>query len=173
MDISTGEFLTTQFRDSENFEKLLSEIARMRPAECILPPSLHGNSDLIDSLKPHTLVQEFAPEVSGIKEAGERLKSHFKVATLEGMGCEHLDFSVYSAWAALEYAQTTQMRDLTHINTLRTYSNSEFMILDSITLRNLEIIKNVRDEGDENSLYRTLNYTKTPMGSRILEKMAS
>jgi len=170
LDISTGEFLTTQFRDSETFEKLLSEISRMRPAECILPPSLCGNPELVDRLKSQTLVQEFAPEVSGIKEAREKLKTHFKVATLEGMGCENLDFAVYSAWAALEYAQTTQMRDLAHINTLRTYSNSEFMILDSITLRNLEIIKNVRDEGEGNSLYRTLNYTKTPMGSRILKK---
>jgi DNA mismatch repair protein MutS len=62
------------------------------------------------------------------------------------------------------------MRDLAHINNLRTYSNNEFMILDSVTLRNLEIVKNIRDEGDENSLYRILNSTKTPMGSRILRK---
>ncbi len=170
LDISTGEFLTTQFRDSESFEKLLSELARMRPSECILPSSLYGNSDLVDRLKAQTIVQEFAPDISGAKEAGEKLKTHFKVATLEGMGCENLDFAVYSAWAALEYAQTTQMRELTHINTLRTYSNSEFMILDSVTLRNLEIVKNVRDEGDGNSLYRTLNCTKTPMGSRTLKK---
>lgn len=170
LDISTGEFLTTQFRDSENFENLLSELARMRPAECILPPSLHGNSELVEKLKGQTIVQEFAPEISGSGEAGEKLKTHFKVATLEGMGCENLDFAVYSAWAALEYAQTTQMRDLAHINTLQTYSNSEFMILDSVTLRNLEIVKNVRDEGDENSLYRILNCTKTPMGSRTLKK---
>ncbi len=170
LDISTGEFLTTQFRDSESFEKLLSELARMRPSECILPPSLYRNSDFVGRLKDQTIVQEFAPEISGAGEAGERLKTHFKVATLEGMGCEKLDFAVYSAWAALEYAQTTQMRDLTHINTLRTYSNSEFMILDSVTLRNLEIVKNVRDEGDENSLYRILNCTKTPMGSRTLKK---
>ncbi len=170
LDISTGEFLTTQFRDSESFEKLLSELARMHPAECILPPSLYRNSDLASRLKDQTIVQEFAPEISGTGEAGERLKTHFKVATLEGMGCEKLDFAVYSAWAALEYAQTTQMRDLTHINTLRTYSNSEFMILDSVTLHNLEIVKNVRDDGDENSLYRILNCTKTPMGSRTLKK---
>lgn len=170
LDISTGEFLTTQFRDSESFEKLLSELARMRPSECILPPSLYGNPDLIERLRTQTIVQEFAPDISGAKEAGERLKTHFRVATLEGMGCENLDFAVYSAWAALEYAQTTQMRELTHINTLRTYSNSEFMILDSVTLRNLEIVKNVRDEGDENSLYRILNCTKTPMGSRNLKK---
>jgi len=170
LDISTGEFLTTQFKDSESFEKLLSETARMRPAECILPPPLYGNLELTGRLKDLTIVQEFAPEISGTEEAREKLRTHFKVATLEGMGCEKLDFAVYSAWAALEYAQTTQMRDLTHINTLRTYSNSEFMILDSVTLRNLEIIKNVRDEGDENSLYRILNCTKTPMGSRILKK---
>jgi len=170
LDISTGEFLTTQFRDSESFEKLLSELARMRPSECILPPSLYGNPDLADRLRAHTIVQEFAPDISGAKEAGDRLKTHFRVATLEGMGCEKLDFAVYSAWTALEYAQTTQMRELTHINTLRTYSNSEFMILDSVTLRNLEIVKNVRDEGEENSLFRTLNCTKTPMGSRTLKK---
>ena len=170
LDISTGEFLTTQFRDSENFEKLLSEAARMHPAECILPPSLYGNLELTGKLKDQTIIQEYAPEISGTEEAGEKLKTHFKVATLEGMGCEKLEFAVYSAWAALEYALTTQMRDLTHINTLRTYSNSEFMILDSVTLRNLEIIKNVRDEGDDNSLYRILNCTKTPMGSRILKK---
>jgi len=170
LDISTGEFLTTQFRDSESFEKLLSELARMRPSECILPPSLYGNPSFIDRLQTQTIVQEFSPDISGAKEAGERLKTHFRVATLEGMGCENLDFAVYSAWAALEYAQTTQMRELSHINTLRTYSNSEFMILDSVTLRNLEIVKNVRDEGDENSLYRTLNCTKTPMGSRTLKK---
>ncbi len=170
LDISTGEFLTTQFRDSESFEKLLSELARMRPSECILPPSLYENPDLAGRLRAYTIVQEFAPEISGAGEAGEKLKTHFKVATLEGMGCEKLDFAVYSAWAALEYAQTTQMRNLTHINTLRTYSNSEFMILDSVTLRNLEIIKNVRDEGEENSLYRILNCTKTPMGSRTLKK---
>jgi DNA mismatch repair protein MutS len=170
LDISTGEFLTTQFRDSESFEKLLSELARMHPAECILPPSLYKNTDLASRLKDQTIVQEFAPEISGTGEAGEKLKTHFKVATLEGMGCEKMDFAVYSAWAALEYAQTTQLRDLTHINTLRTYSNSEFMILDSVTLHNLEIVRNVRDDGDENSLYRILNCTKTPMGSRTLKK---
>ncbi|MDD3246915.1 MAG: DNA mismatch repair protein MutS [Methanosarcina sp.] len=170
LDISTGEFLTTQFTDSESFEKLLSELARMHPAECILPPSLYGNSELVARLRDQTIVQEFAPEIFGPEEAGEHLKSHFGVATLEGMGCEKLEFAVYSAWAALEYAKTTQMRDLAHINTLRTYSNTEFMVLDSITLRNLEIVKNVREGGDENSLYRTLNFTQTPMGSRILKK---
>ena len=170
LDISTGEFLTTQFRDSVGFEKLMSELARMRPAECILPPTLYGNSELAGRIREQTIVHEFAPELSENGDAGEMLKKHFGVSTLEGMGCENLEFAAYSAWAALEYAKSTQMRDLAHINTLRTYSNSEFMVLDAITLRNLEIAKNVRDGGDENSLYRILDSTKTPMGSRILKK---
>jgi DNA mismatch repair protein MutS len=171
LDISTGEFLTTQFQDLTSFEKLLSEVARMRPAECILPPSLYcRDHGLAEKLKGRTIVQEFAPELSSPEEAKEKLKAHFKVSTLEGLGCENLDLAVYSAWAALEYAKTTQLRDLSHINTLRTYSNSDFMVLDSITLRNLEIAKNVRDEGDENSLFRILNRTRTPMGSRLLKK---
>ncbi|WP_440954326.1 DNA mismatch repair protein MutS [Methanosarcina sp. Mfa9] len=170
LDISTGEFLTTQFRDSENFEKLMSELARMHPAECILPPSLYGNPELAGRLRDQTIVHEFAPELSEPGEAGEMLKKHFGITTLEGMGCENLEFAVYSAWAALEYAKTTQMRDLAHINTLRTYSNSEFMVLDAITLRNLEIVKNVRDGGNENSLFKVLDSTKTPMGSRALKK---
>ncbi len=170
LDISTGEFLTTQFKDSEGFEKLMSELVRMHPAECILPPTLYGNPELAGRLREQTIVHEFAPELSETGEAGEMLKKHFGVSTLEGMGCEKLEFAAYSAWAALEYAKTTQMRDLAHINTLRTYSNSEFMVLDAITLRNLEIAKNVRDGGDENSLCRILDSTKTPMGSRILKK---
>ncbi len=81
LDISTGEFLTTQFRDSENFEKLLSELARMRPSECILPSSLYENTALAERLRAQTIVEEFAPDISGSKEAGERLKKHFRVAT--------------------------------------------------------------------------------------------
>ena len=72
----------------------------MRPSECILPPSLYGNSDLTDRLKAQTIVQEFVPQVSEIEEAEERLKAHFKVETLEGMGCEKLGFAIYSAWAS-------------------------------------------------------------------------
>lgn len=170
LDISTGEFLTTQFKDSKDFEKFRSELARMRPAECILPPVLYENPKIQSLLQEQTVVQEYAPLSGGEKEAAEKLKKHFGVMTLEGMGCENLSLALSSAWAALEYAKTTQLRDLAYINTLRTYSNTDFMVLDSVTLKNLEIVKNVRDGGDENSLFRSLNQTKTPMGSRILKK---
>ncbi len=62
------------------------------------------------------------------------------------------------------------MRELGHVSELKTYSDSEFMVLDSITLRNLEIVKNVRGEGNETSILKVLDDTKTPMGGRLLQK---
>jgi DNA mismatch repair protein MutS len=88
--------------------------------------------------------------------------------TLEGMGCEKHIFAVASAGAALEYAQKTQMRDLKLIQTMRTYFENEFMVLDSITLRNLEIMQGIRAESG--SLLSIIDRTKTPMGARLLRK---
>ncbi len=78
--------------------------------------------------------------------------------------------AIAAAGAALNYAITTQMRELGHVQSLSTYSESEFMILDSITLRNLEIVHNVRGEGNDTSLLKILDQTSTPMGGRMLKK---
>jgi DNA mismatch repair protein MutS len=85
------------------------------------------------------------------------------------MGIEKLPNAIAASSAALSYAKTTQMRDLGHIQALRVYSDSESMVLDSITLRNLEIIQGIRGEG-VNSLLAVLDHTKTPMGGRLLRK---
>jgi DNA mismatch repair protein MutS len=103
------------------------------------------------------------------KNARETLIRHFGVMTLEGMGCEALPLAISSSGAALLYAKTTQMRDLAHIQSVRTYFENEFMVLDSITLRNLEIIRRMR--GGNSSLLSILDSTKTPMGRRLLQKM--
>ena len=171
LDVSTGEFLTTQFSDEPPFDRIAGEAARMRPAECIMPPSLFGNSAIVERLKETKIIlHEFDPNAFDMDGSKERLVQHFSVATLEGMGCEGLPYAISSAGAALQYALTTQMRELLHIHALMTYSDSEFMVLDSITLRNLEIIKNVRGDGDDTSLLNIVDETKTPMGSRLLRK---
>jgi DNA mismatch repair protein MutS len=86
------------------------------------------------------------------------------------MGCAGLAFAKMAASCALEYALETQMRELNHVQSLHTYSSSEFMILDSITLRNLEVVRNVRGEGKDTTILQVLDETKTPMGSRLLQK---
>ncbi len=169
LDVSTGEFLTTQFTDNHSYDKIISEAARMKPVECILSPMLFENKKLTQRLKELNIaLNKLDADAFDPERARERLLKHLAVLTLEGMGCEKLNFSISSAGAALEYAQKTQMRDLKHIQTVRTYFENEFMVLDSITLRNLEIIQGIR--GETSSLLSVIDRTKTPVGARVLRK---
>ncbi|VVB96949.1 DNA mismatch repair protein MutS [uncultured archaeon] len=171
LDVSTGEFMATQFADNQDFDRIISEAARMKPAECILPPQLFENKNLTERLRNIGIaVNKFDADAFDARAARDLLTGHFGVMTLEGMGCEGLPHAISSAGAALLYAKNTQMRDLGHIQALRTYFESEFMVLDSITLRNLEIVQGIRSEST-GSLLSVLDRTKTPMGGRLLRKM--
>ncbi|MDO9099029.1 MAG: DNA mismatch repair protein MutS [Candidatus Methanoperedens sp.] len=170
LEVSTGEFMTTQFKDNNSYDRIISEAARIKPAECIVPPLFFENKKLTARLKDLGIVlNKFDEDAFDPKSARDRLLSHFGVMTLEGMGFEKPGFAIASAGAALEYAQKTQMRDLKHIQAVRTYFENEFMVLDSITLRNLELIQGVRGE-TTGSLLSVINHTKTPMGGRLLRK---
>jgi DNA mismatch repair protein MutS len=171
LDISTGEFLATQLTDEEPYDRIISELARMGPSECIMPPSLLKETHLKERIKDlKIIIHEFDEDLFDHKIAEKVLLDHFKVSTLEGMGCSELLEAVSSAGAALRYATDTQMRELSQVQTLKTYFDSEFMVLDAITLRNLEIVRNVRGEGNDASLIGVLDETKTPMGRRQLQK---
>jgi DNA mismatch repair protein MutS len=89
---------------------------------------------------------------------------------LEGMGCESYPLAIQASGAALSYLQETQMADLAHIDVLNTYSTADYMILDSTTLRNLEILRNVRDGTVTGTLMEILDRTATPMGSRLMRR---
>lgn len=170
LDVSTGEFLTTQFSDNNSYDKIISEASRMHPAECIVAPSLFENKKLIQRLMQSGMVlNKFDNEAFDTKKAREHLLKHFGIMTLEGMGADKLNLAISASGAALVYAKTTQMRDLNHIRTMRTYFENEFMVLDSITLRNLEIIQNIRGDG-AGSLLSVIDRTKTPMGGRLMRK---
>ncbi|KXS44762.1 MAG: DNA mismatch repair protein [Methanolobus sp. T82-4] len=171
LDISTGEFLTTQLTDEAPYDRIASEVARMRPSECIMPPSLKEDEKLLERFRElKIIIHEYDEYAFEEGTANKLLTEHFNVSTLEGMGCSELPFAVSSAGAALKYAVDTQMRELSHVQHLKTYFDSEFMVLDAITLRNLEIVKNVRGEGNDSTLLNVLDETKTPMGSRLLQK---
>ncbi|WP_316557080.1 DNA mismatch repair protein MutS [Methanimicrococcus hongohii] len=172
LDISTGEFFGSQFEDSAPYEKVISEIARYKPAECILQDTLAENELLMNRLAENKVkIETFscAKSISAeVEKCESDLMKQFNVSTLEGMGFKGADYAVLACGKTLDYALKTQMRALEHIQTVQFYSMSKHLILDSMTLRNLEIIKNTRDDGENYSLIRVLDKTKTPMGSRLL-----
>jgi len=173
LDISTGEFLTCQFEDSAPYERVISEIARYRPAECIIQQTLAENEVLMNRLSDIKINFEIfscGKPSAEIKAAEAELIKQFKISSLEGLGFKEkeTDYAVLACGKALDYALKTQMRELEHIHTVQIYSVSKNLILDSLTLRNLEIVKNVRDDGENYSLITILDKTNTSMGSRLL-----
>jgi DNA mismatch repair protein MutS len=103
-------------------------------------------------------------------EARQRLLERFKVRSLEGMGCEHLPLSVRAAGGLLEYLEDTQKANHVALQTLRTYTLADYLILDHQSRRNLEITATVRDNTFHGSLLWALDRTSTAMGGRALRR---
>ena len=167
LDITTGEFFVSLVEHDQNLLNLLSEIARYRPRECIIPSTIPDA--LVKKLSERgVVVSRFRDEAFFPVHAKKALTSHFHVATLAGFGCEDEPAAIGAAGAALLYAQETQGSSLVHIRSLAIRASSHSMMLDAVTLRNLEVNESIRGGARGATLFSTLDQTKTPMGGRLL-----
>lgn len=176
-DISTGEFYTTQASD---LTALSLELTRLQPSEILFPinaPDLNRilrpgeKSDHLPPCLPDSFCYSLRPQtIFTLTEAKNRLLITYKMRSLEGMGCEHLPLAIRSAGGLLEYIEDTQKANQVPLQPLKTYSISEFLILDGQTRRNLEITQTVRDGSFYGSLLWAIDRTCTAMGSRALRR---
>ena len=167
LDVSTGEFFVSSGSGERGYADIISEVVRYRPTEAIVPESLEG--DLPARLEAlGVTVSRYRDDAFDPIVAYKRLCSQFGTTTLDGYGCAQMTGAIAAAGAALLYAQETQQSPLPHISGLSTRVPSENMLLDAITLRNLEITAPIRGGNDANTLLSTLDITETPMGSRMM-----
>lgn len=176
-DISTGEFYTSQASD---LTALSLELSRLQPAEVLIPtnaPDLNRilrpgeKSDHLPPCLPDSFCYSLRPQtIFTLTEAKNRLLITYKMRSLEGMGCEHLPLAIRAAGGLLEYIEETQKANQVPLQPLKTYSVSEFLILDGQTRRNLEITQTVRDGSFYGSLLWAIDRTCTAMGSRALRR---
>ncbi|MGB3759914.1 MAG: DNA mismatch repair protein MutS [Rivularia sp. (in: cyanobacteria)] len=176
-DISTGEFLTTQTNDLEH---LTQELMRLQPSEVLFPTNAPDLGALLrpgekSNSLPECLPRSFCyalrsqvPFSSG--EARSRLLQKFKVRSLEGLGCDHLPLAVRAAGGLLEYLEETQKENKIPLQPLRTYTFTDFLVVDSSTRRNLEITQTIRDGTYHGSLSWAMDRTTTAMGGRALKR---
>src|SRR5208337_3921840 len=164
---STGEFFVSALPMDNIPGSIRSEIARYRPAECIVPSTV--NEDLRALLRRDgVVVTPYNDDCFRTDRAGRTLCDHFGVATLAGYGCDAMPCAIGAAGAALSYAEETQKSALPHVSSLSTRSSAQGMMLDAITLRNLEVHESIRGGTKGTTLFSILDRTKTPMGSRLL-----
>ena len=176
-DISTGEFLTSQGSDLEH---LTQELMRLQPSEVLFPtnaPDLGSllrpgeTSPSLPQCLPPSFCYSLRSQVPFSQaEARSKLLQKFKVRSLEGLGCEHLPLAVRAAGGLLDYIEDTQKAHPVSLQLLRTYTLTDYLIVDHQTRRNLEITQTVRDGTFHGSLLWALDRTSTAMGSRALRR---
>ena len=165
LDISTGEFIFTELKKAE----LVNELSRIRPAELIVNSSQSEAFIRSFSLDNDPTITIFDSWSFQPGEAIATLKRHFKVSSLEAYGAHDKTCGATAAGAALAYIQSLYKIPLDHISALVYYSLSQFMQLDEISRRNLELLRSIRYGNRHGSLIAVLDQNQTPMGSRLLQ----
>ena len=165
LDISTGRiFCLSPFRHGYQREYPVRD--RPVPAECIVPSTV--NDDLRAVFRQNGVVVTPYADDRFLPDRAERtLCDHFGVATLAGYGCDAMPAAVGAAGAALAYAEETQKSALPHVSGLSTRMSDRSMMLDAITLRNLEVHESIRGGTKGVTLFSILDRTRTPMGGRL------
>jgi DNA mismatch repair protein MutS len=144
VDLSTGEFSVTEL-DTQN--KLLAEVERIHPAECLVSEQFEKDTELIKYITTsvNPAINHVPTWVFSYDAARSELLDHFHIISLDGFGCENMPSAITAAGALIYYLKDTQKQEIQHIRSLSTYSLEEYMILDADTQRNLELMRSLRD----------------------------
>jgi DNA mismatch repair protein MutS len=166
-DITTGDYYVTEV-DSER--KLLDEVNKYQPTEIICNEAFYISGIDIDDMKNRMGIVVYSLDAWYFSDetAQMTLKDHFKVRDLEGLGLADYDSGVIAAGALLKYLYETQKTTLSNLVAIHPYTTGKFMIIDSSTRRNLELVETLREKQKRGSLLWVLDKTRTAMGARTL-----
>ena len=170
IDYTTGDYFVTEL---ENGSELIDEINKFVPAEIIT--NEYFNMSGIDisfvaeklGISVSTLDGWYFDEDTCIN----KLMSHFKLTTLDGLGLKDYSTGIIAAGAVLIYLYETQKNDLMHITSISPYTTGKYMLIDSSSRRNLELVETLREKQKRGSLLWVLDKTKTAMGARTMRSM--
>jgi DNA mismatch repair protein MutS len=166
-DISTGDFLVTEVTSERS---LMDEIQKFSPSEIIYNDAFAMSGIDLEEIRARYSFTASAIDSHYFQDESCRkiLKEHFHVGSLEGLGLADYDCGVIAAGAVLQYLYETQKTTLDHMTTIVPYSTGNFMIVDSSTRRNLELLETMREKQKRGSLLWVLDKTHTAMGARLL-----
>ena len=166
-DISTGEFLVTEV---ESDRELFDEINKFSPSEIICNNAFYMSGVDLEDLKNryNMAISALDSHFFGDESCRKILKEHFKIGSLSGLGLEDYGTGIIAAGAVMEYMYETQKSTLEHITAITPYSTGQYMVIDTSTRRNLELVETMREKQKRGTLLWVLDKTKTAMGARLL-----
>ncbi|MBR5965295.1 MAG: DNA mismatch repair protein MutS [Treponema sp.] len=175
VDVSTSEFLATSWPASKMAENFSKELDRASPKELLLPQSLRDNADIKQALgSVANLLVSYYPDWHFSAETSfSRLTRQFKTKNLASFSLDQSSPEVAPAGFLLDYLDKTTNAELAHISGIKVYQDSDYVLMDDSSRRNLEILQNLRDGTSKFTLLECVNYTLTAMGNRAVRQWLS
>ena len=166
-DISTGDFFVTEV---ETIKGLTDELNQYNPSELLLNHAFDMSGAVQENLGGASNVSVSYPEdfYFSDENSARILKEHFHAASLEALGLKDYPEGSCAAGAVMQYLYETQKNDLSHLTKITPYTTGQFMMIDTSTRRNLELVETLREKQKRGSLLWVLDKTKTAMGARLL-----
>jgi DNA mismatch repair protein MutS len=172
VDLSTGEFLATQFHGENAWRLIQEQLEVFSPREIVHPHSLSPllkSGQGTESFTENIACTPLDDWLFGYEHAESLLRSHLGVASLDGFGLAERVFAVSAAGAAVHYINETQKAQAVHLREINYFEPSDALILDATTVNNLELV-NANDGVYTHSLIGVLDETMTGMGARLLRQ---
>ena len=181
LELSTGSFQATEFIGTNAWQRIMEQIESFSPREILFPADIGSRLNGLfpaESDRPlfndsHGSFIRTGPTTTAVeddlsaKEAEELLTKHFRTRELAGFGFKGREEAARAAAYCLDYAKRTQKASAEHIAEISYYDSSEFMILDAVTLRNLDLV-DPRSDNSKRTLLKVIDETVTSMGGRLL-----
>jgi DNA mismatch repair protein MutS len=163
LDLSTGEFRSSQFSGPQRWNRLLMEIDHLSPREVLFPERMKSSVQQLEGITK-TALDDWLFDL----DYGSRiLRDQLKTATLDGFGLADKVQAIGASGAIVHYVRQTQKAALEHINTISCHETADYLVLDPSTIRNLELLESSAGV-TKDSLLGILSKTHTGMGARLL-----
>ena len=168
-DITTGEVYAT---GSESWQHIFSELGRFGPREVLVGGMAVADATLLSFLKERleALVEPMPEDCFGAQRASERISYYFRIEDFDAAGLTALPRAIQCLGGLLDYLEQTQQASLAALNHLEVYHQGQYMELDLIARRNLELCETMRTKEKTGTLLWVLDKTRTAMGSRLIRQ---
>ncbi|MBQ5490917.1 MAG: DNA mismatch repair protein MutS [Treponema sp.] len=175
IDVTTGEFKATHFSSLDIAEQFSKELGRCMPRELLLPDSLKQNSAVqsVIAAQPELSVSFYPDWNFNADLAYKKLLAQFKTANLSSFSLTQQSPEVPPAAFLLDYLQKTTNASSAHVASISVYSDSQYVMMDDSSRRNLEITYNLRDGSTQYTVLECVDCTCTAMGSRMIREWLS
>ncbi|MBQ7539138.1 MAG: DNA mismatch repair protein MutS [Treponema sp.] len=170
IDVTTSDFFATSWYEADMAENFSKELGRSHPRELLLPQSLEKNEIIKNALMQNEeIAVSYYPDWNFDQSLSyKRLLSQFKTANLQSFSLDEKSPEVAPSGFLLDYLQKTATTNSPHVTGIKVYRDSQFVIMDDSSRRNLEIVQNLHDGSSQFSLLECLSHTQTAMGKRLL-----